>query len=334
MALYYLKLNSFDEVEALYNNTKPLGGADNRGKDIRPTGDRSRKWERVHKFSANCYGLMDGGIGDCHGWRVKYYGKSSDNEMLRHAPIVWRRHRDGSETVTIRNESGSGAHNSRYSFLDRHIPRNMVFCIRNGKHFIKHGDEKYFLAKSNTYPTTYVNRIKAEAEARGVEPSLQFKGMTSRDDGVALTFKRMSDGGFILEAGGKELPKPPRTLVKKSQKAKHKKAIKDFWDWLTVLAPMLPTDNWQYVSDMHRELALYANPNFRGRVWLSPHDGIPANIAIQILTDYNNPMRLNMAVDFIARSTIKQVETVEDAKRVRAQYNRWVNKVCDFTVTK
>jgi hypothetical protein len=45
-------------------------------------------------------------------------------------------------------------------------------------------------------------------------------------------------------------------------------------------------------------------------------------------------MRLNMVVNFITYSDIKNAETVEDAKRVRAQYNRWINRVCGFTVTK
>jgi len=42
MALYYKNPNSFEEVEALYNSIKPLGGSKNKGKDIRPAGDRRR----------------------------------------------------------------------------------------------------------------------------------------------------------------------------------------------------------------------------------------------------------------------------------------------------
>ena len=335
MALYWINPNSFEEVEALYNNTKPLGGGQNKGKDIRPAGDRRRKVERVHKFTDNCYGLMDGGVGDPHGWWSSYYGgESTDSEVVRHAPIVWRRHKDGSQTVTIRNESGNGAHNTRYSFLDRHIPRTMRFSIRNGKHFIVHGGKDYFLAKSVTYPAAYVNKIKADAEARGVELSPWHKGLTTRDDGVALTFKRVSDGNFVLETGGKALPKPPRVLVKKAQKAKHKKAINDFWDWVVTMAPMLPVDDWQYTANMQKELTLYANPEYANRTWFSSRENIPANIAIRILTDYNNPMRLNMAVNFVSQSDITSAETVDDAKRVRAQYNRWINKICGFTVTK
>ena len=333
MALYWKNPNSFAEVEALYNSIKPLGGGQNKGKDIRPAGDRRRKQERVHKFTDNCYGLMDGGIGDVHGWWADWHGKGSDSEMLRHAPIVWRRHKDGSQTVTIRNESGHGAHNSRYSFLDRHIPHAMRFSIRNGKHFIVHGGKDYYLAKSMTFPAAYVNKVKADAEARGVELGEWLRGLTARDDGVALTFKRVSDGNFVLETGGKALPKPPRVLVKKAQKAKHKKAINDFWDWVVAMAPMMPVEDWNYRTEMHKELYTYALPD-TNRTWFSSREFIPANIAIQILTDYNNPMRLNMAVNFVEQSDIKSAETVDDAKRVRAQYNRWINKICGFTVIK
>jgi hypothetical protein len=210
----------------------------------------------------------------------------------------------------------------------------MRFSIRNGKHFIMHGGKDYFLAKSNTFPATYVNKLKADAKARGVEVSPWMRRFTSRDDGVALTFKRVSDGNFVLETGGKALPKPPRTLVKKAQKAKHKKAINDFWDWMVAMAPMIPTDDWQYTANMRKELIIHANPEYANRTWFSSREDIPANIAIRILTDYNNPMRLNMAVNFVSQSDIKSAETVDDAKRVRAQYNRWINKICGFTVTK
>jgi hypothetical protein len=161
-----------------------------------------------------------------------------------------------------------------------------------------------------------------------------FRGITDRDDGVALTFKRVSDGNFVFETDGKEPPKAPRVLVSKAQKAKHKKAINDFWEWTTTIAPMLPTDDWRYVDNMRKELVTYAYHKNANRRWVSEKKSLPAKIALKIITEHNNPMRLNMAVNFVTQSDIKEVETVEDAKRVRAQYNRWINKICGFTVTK
>ena len=68
--------NDFDSVEIAYETTKPLTGAANKGKDIRPIGERRRKWERIHKFTDNCYGLMDGGTGDpVDGWEEATLGE-------------------------------------------------------------------------------------------------------------------------------------------------------------------------------------------------------------------------------------------------------------------
>ncbi len=334
MTLFWINPSSFEEVEALYNSIKPLAGGQNKGKDIRPIWDRRRKIERVYKFSANCYALMDGGTGDPYTWWPTCRIKAKDREAIRFAPIVWRRHKDGSQTITIRNESGQGAHNSRYSFLERHIPNAMQFSVCNGKQFIVHGGEEYYLAKSTTFPAEHVRDVKARVRARNGKLLPWQRERTARDDGAALTFKRVSNYNFIFEAGGKEPPKAPRTLVKKAQKAKHKNVINDFWDWVVVIAPMMPVEDREYVWGMRKELAMYAHPERVGGIHYLSKNDITANIAIQILTDYNNPMRLNLAVDFVAQSDIKHAETVDDAKRVRAQYNRWINKICGFTVTK
>ena len=60
MALTYSNFNTFDEVASYYERIKPLRGANNVGKDIRPIGDRKRKHERIVKVSDNCYALSDG----------------------------------------------------------------------------------------------------------------------------------------------------------------------------------------------------------------------------------------------------------------------------------
>ena len=72
MALTYSSFESFDDVVYNYENIKPMGGSTNKGKDIRPIGDRKRKYERIVKISNNCYALSDGfHFGDAHfnwGW--------------------------------------------------------------------------------------------------------------------------------------------------------------------------------------------------------------------------------------------------------------------------
>ena len=60
MALTYSSFSSFDEVVNHYENVKPMGGISNKGKDVRPMGDRKRKYERIVKISDNCYALSEG----------------------------------------------------------------------------------------------------------------------------------------------------------------------------------------------------------------------------------------------------------------------------------
>ena len=57
MALTFSSFSSFDDVVYHYENIKPMGGITNKGKDIRPIGDRKRKYERIVKISNNCYAL-------------------------------------------------------------------------------------------------------------------------------------------------------------------------------------------------------------------------------------------------------------------------------------
>jgi hypothetical protein len=56
-------------------------------------------------------------------------------------------------------------------------------------------------------------------------------------------------------------------------------------------------------------------------------------VALHIITDYNNPLRVNMAVEFLKHSDMTSVQTEADAKKVRSQYNHWINKTLGFNKT-
>ena len=138
MSMTYERLSTFDEVAERYHNTKPMRGK-NKGKDVRPIADRARDHERIKKISDNCYLLMNGGhYDDVFGY---YYSRTANDptqaEMVALAPICWKRHSDGTETIKIRNGIGTGAHMGHYSFLDRMLPRTMGLCIENGKQYIR-----------------------------------------------------------------------------------------------------------------------------------------------------------------------------------------------------
>ena len=323
MEKYYIKPSSFTDVQRLYDSTKPVREV-NHGttRNVRPTGDRARKWERVKKISDSCYLLMDGfHSGDDVFPPYNSSGIPTEAEVINLAPIVWRRDEHGRETVTFRNGTGRGSHNSRYSFLERHIPHGMRFFIRNGKQFIENkgarNHEQLYLAKSTTVAAYAVPTHRNQWNDY----------LTSRDDGVSLTFERKDSGEFAFVDGGKELPAPPRTIINKEHKAKYKQAITDYWGWIVVMAPLMDTRDRGYVRDLQQEL--YNAAGVKLEAWYN--QVLPANFAIEVLTDYNSPMRLNMAMNFVTSSDIKDAQTPEDAKRVRAQFNRWINKTCGFS---
>ena len=70
---YRTNLDTFHRVEEMYNTTKPIVSKKHPlHHDIRPLGPRNRKWERIKKFSYNCYGLMDGGSYDGLGEHTRH----------------------------------------------------------------------------------------------------------------------------------------------------------------------------------------------------------------------------------------------------------------------
>ena len=326
MAISWIKPTTFAEVEAIYNNTVPMRGR-NKGKDVRPIGDRARDHERVKKISSNCYLLMNGGYYDDVFQWYYFRGKPSiptQAEMVALAPICWRRHSDGTETITVRNGIGKGAHNSHYSFLDRMLPRGMGFIVDNGKQYIRvDAGEALYLPKC-----MYVPRGVYESD---VKQSPWYSWMRATDDGSSLTFKR--DGGvrFTLVGDACDAPKPPRTIVNTARKARYKQAIADFREWVFAIGPMLDV-NWERHRTIRSEMVEYLKDTHGVYAGFYGED-IPANIAIQMITNYNNPMRLHMAYNFVYYSDIKRIQTEEDVKHVKSQFNRWINKTCGFTRT-
>lgn len=326
MAIYWTKPTTFAEVEAIYNNTKPMRGR-NKDKDVRPIGDRARDHERIKKISSNCYLLMNGGYYDDVFQWYYFRGKPAiptQAEMVALAPICWKRHKDGTETITVRNGIGNGTHMSHYSFLDRMLPRGMGFFIQNGKQYIRvDAGEALYLPKCMYVP----RHIFDQERIRYTE------WMRATDDGSALTFKR-GEHGFTLVGDARDVPKPPRKVVKKGQKARYKQAIADFREWAFAVGPMLEI-SWETRNQMQtefRELFGEFDPDYVSRNYIDLMN-IPANIAIRILTDYNNTMRLHMLYSFVYYSDMKSIQTEEDVKHVKAQFNRWINKTCGFTKT-
>ena len=61
MRTYAPTLNTFSDVEKLYNITKPLVSKNfSKSQDVRPVWSRTRKWERIIKINKNEYLINDG----------------------------------------------------------------------------------------------------------------------------------------------------------------------------------------------------------------------------------------------------------------------------------
>lgn len=325
--LTYTNYRSFAEVVAHYDSITPLRGSTNAGKDIRPIGDRRRKSERLVKISDSCYALSDGyHFGDEHFgyWHHGGHFTPTLADMEKYAPIVWRKKRDGTEEVTLRNGWGPGSHNSRYNFLYRYSPVHMWFRIRNGKHFIETGGREYYLAKTTTMPKAMHDKLTNNQ---------YYKWATTRDDNSAVKFIRIEGGWQHVEGTGRSLPKAP--TVNKDLKAKFKDDIKKFFEWGMAMSPLLPLEDREYLGIQMADLYAHyeQKPTWQG---LQP---VPAT-ARAIVRDDQHDARLALWVLFAKDCTdgwswnaeylTKTVKTKEDLAKVRSRYNTFINKQLDF----
>lgn len=338
--LTYTNYRSFAEVVAHYDSITPLRGSINAGKDIRPIGDRRRKYERIVKISDSCYALSDGyHFGDEH-FGYWYHGEHFTPtlaDMEKYAPIVWRKKRDGTEEVTLRNGWGPSTHVNRYKFLYRHSPRYMLFQIRNGKHFIETGrtlpgteNTRYYLAKTTTMPKAMHDKLTNKQYYNQHQP---LAWASTRDDNSAVKFIRIEGGWQHVEGTGRSSPKAP--TVNKDLKAKFKDDIKKFFEWGMAMSPLLPLGDREYSGIQMADLyAAYGQkPTWQG---LQP----APTIARAIVRDDQHDARLALWVLFARDCTdgwswnteylTKTVETKEDLAKVRSRYNTFINKQLGF----
>ena len=336
--LTYTNYRSFAEVVAHYDCITPLRGRTNAGKDIRPIGDRRRKHERIVKISDSCYALSDGyHFGDEHFGRwyngVDFTPTLAD--MEKYAPIVWRKKRDGTEEVTLRNGWGPGSHNGRYDFIYRYSPKYMLFHIRNGKQFIEVGrslpdgqllyeNTMYYLAKSTTMPKQLHEKFTNNQ---------YYKWAATRDDNSSVKFIRIEGGWQHVEGTGRSLPKAP--TVNKDLKAKFKDDIKKFFEWGMTMSPLLLLGDSDYKGTQMADLYAHyeQKPNWQG---LQP----APLVARSIVRDDQHDARLALWVLFAKDCTdgwhwnmeylTQTVKTKEDLAKVRSRYNAFINKQLGF----
>lgn len=341
MTLTYSNFTCFADVERWYEATKPIiSNRFTREDDVRPIGDRRRVDERIVRISPNCYALCDWGAGG-RGPHFNYntylapgWEPSLDDIKLM-APIVWERHTDGSETVRIRNGSGQGQHNSRYAFLQRHTPRGLYFRqTQVGMQFIR-ADKEYFLPKHTSKPKPI-----ADAMAKQAGRSEWARGFQAGCDGKYLMFRKDNSApcGWVHIYGDFEARRPSTPPVDKDAKAPFKQSLNEFYQWACAILPMFG-DRRDYMRE--KELREQAVEHLKSQGEQRPESligwnlgryGLPAEHTRPILTDDEHPLRMYALNHFFVHSdNITSIQDDTDAKRFRAQFNRWANKFFGFT---
>lgn len=356
------KLDSFDEVKAWYDKTKPLVSKHHTlEQDVRPIGNRNRKWERIVRVDPNTYALSCGGYAD----PVFTWGGSDEkrkefpitaDEVARLSPIVWRKHKDGTETVTIRNGAGDWNHNSTYSFLQRALPRELWFRqTRVGKQFIynRSQGQTVHLPKTKSVPRHVYEYHTENAKKQKVDywSGRYMKSFVANDDGLSVTFKREENGTFTL-VGEPHKVMVDRTRMNKELKGSFKADIAGLFEASMALYPLMREQlNWNFRHQTNVELKEIAEqhkikgyqPSFGDLFkWTKPE------LIQAILKDPEHPMRhglniaamfaINYAADDFGNNRHDDYDNDEDRekarnKAVRARFNKWISKLGGFTVT-
>lgn len=360
---YINRLDSFDEVKAWYEKTPVLKSKDHPvEQDIRPIGKRRRKWERIIKITENCYALSCGGYVDPvfnWGWsgdRLKEF-PITPKDTAKLSPIVWRKHKDGSETVTIRNGQGEWQHNSVYSFISRALPHELWFRInRQGRQAIYNRSEgkEYYLPKTKTVPRYRYEHLKREA-AKHSWAKKHLNICMLDFDNMSLTFKRTAEGKFeLIGEAPKEFVK--RQRIDTDSKAKLKDSIEKFHDWALTMYPLMCGQlSWKFREEVRKEADTIAEKHkINGYVkrWTGLFGECDPNLTKAIISDDQHPLRhsFGIAAMFVIHEVIVEMdsnrsngwdygdlsdEEFEKLRRTkaRAKFNSWINKMAGFAKT-
>lgn len=360
MGYHFEKINCFADAEKRYNDTKPMvSKRHTREQDVRPIGDRGRKSERIIKISNTCYALSCGGQADpaflwgVHTPELLAQYPLTLEEIARLSPIVWRKHEDGTETITIRNGAGEHAHNAIYSFIARALPAKLWFQQTNtGKQFVFNSSqsEAVHIPKTTSAPLYLMEYWKGEMQKSS--PSHWAKryaaAATEGDDGLSVTFTLEQNGRFTL-VGKAPKVMVDRTRVNKDVKSEYKDDIKQLFSDAMTFYPMMKSQlNWNFRVETQREAERIARDHGIVIIGFGSFFAQAGSELIRaILKDTAHPLRhsLNIAAMFEINGILDSfpvrdypdLDEEELAKKqnslFRAAFTRWINEIGGFTVT-
>lgn len=362
--LSFTSFNTFEDVVNHYENTKPIKEKElGTSRNVRPIGDRARKWENIQKISRNCYAITGGyergndlfrywGYNTSEQVNGMYVTTYNDHgaKLEDYAPIVWRKRKDGTVTVTINNMTGIGYSISHYEMIRRHTPKGMAFVHNgSGKQYIRllntGTDPDYNYVTRNSFPKSQANdyylaknKTVPRAEwAKCKDSNAHWhKWKRPTDDNSALTFIQRSIGVWEHDGiSGRSLPTGPK--VNKELKAKFKPAMDKLFEWGMTMTPLLPLE-FDYNREKIGEMQRY----FCDRENLHHYSAWQSGWAREILKDENHPMRLNYWIMFAEQTrdgwymnqsyAVKEIQTKDDLRKVRARYNSYINNNAGFMI--
>jgi len=308
-----MRFSTFNEVVSRYEQTKPIVSKNHKAEDnIRPIGDRKRKWERIRKIDAETYCLLNGDYVNTM-WPSAYGDMSKYEQDM--APIMWKREADG-DYIYIRNGTRYSAPFSRFKFLQWYMPKELQFKYnQQGKHWVRAktpaGYEEFPLPKTD-YVWDYKHR-KASA-----------------DDGKRLKFRANEDGTFTRVG---EAFKVEVTTIDRELKKQWKERIEAFYTQAAALAPMLDL-SWQGKNEYRNVVSGWCRENDIASTYGSIKR-LPSDLIRRVVEQDDHPLRIPVMALVIAEVDGKRkIESQDDLRSIRAAYNRLMNKALGMYETK
>jgi len=330
-----MRLDTFNAVETHYNNTKPLVSKyHTKEDDIRPLGRRDRKHERIEKRSDTEYVFHDYwfrvSIKDLQPYtedQNPYYAvclRYKERPPITWQKLIWK----GEETEVVTVRGATMDHDTtRHNFLRQYIPWGLGWAVRSsGRHSVR-----------NAGTSGRVDRWGSNSTFHHMPCPRSSKDRTD----YLLRFTRRGRLESPLEAIRSDYPlwqcttpewPVTRQHVNKDRKADLREHNDKFWEWMCSIGPMLHT-NWDHLSNLEQEVQGYIKENNGGKLSAARNTmsynfwpRFPETLALEIVKDYNHPLRIHLATSFLARNDIKSLTNKVDSSRFRSTYNRWFNK--------
>lgn len=353
-----MRLNTFEQVKAKYEDTKPINSSiTSKELDVRPLAvNRSRRAERVVKISDTCYVLTDSYSMWNNLYSSETYPATPPEIVKSLALIVWEKQTDGRVYVTLTNPVYercriSGA---RKRFMRTYLPTGLTLIQKGNDYMIDNGDRQYFLPKR--YIETNYNK------ASGC-----IGDVITRDTGEQLVFEQSPSYSKFTLVGGDF----SRTLIRvdKSTKEKYKGEINTFVSWMLTMAPLLrPEASGDY---RQRILKYRIGEKLIDVLEAHFHESVPRRTlmdrAIQdglfreVIKQDDHPLRVVFSEYILAQVDYWELDRVTvpykifmwstpnrreertmppigpeqfavEMKRLKNRINQLVNKVCNFTI--